>query len=305
MLRFLPRSAAAASLLLLATVAGHAQTRSREDCEAAHPASWGRAGKDVVWVPTFDAVVTAMLSMAQVTPRDLVLDLGAGDGKIAIAAAKAPFGARAVGIEYDPDLAKRAACLVQAEGLVDKVRIIEGDIFKEDFSGASVVTLYLLPHLNLCVRHRLLALEPGTRVVSHQYAMADWEPEQSVQIQGRDVHLWTVPARVDGVWDFEDSQGTPLTIELRQTFGALSGEVARAGVREPIQSATVHGLVLRFTFEAAGAPVKFSGTVRGGEITGVLSTGTTARTAVGRLRGAIRSGPWAEMPPDCGRYYDR
>ncbi|HVR71711.1 MAG TPA: class I SAM-dependent methyltransferase, partial [Vicinamibacteria bacterium] len=99
------RSAAAASLLLLAVAAGRAQPRSREDCEAAHPASWGRAGKDVVWVPTHGEVVQAMLSMAQVTPQDLVLDLGAGDGRIAMAAATAPFGARAVGIEYDPDMA--------------------------------------------------------------------------------------------------------------------------------------------------------------------------------------------------------
>jgi SAM-dependent methyltransferase len=299
------RSAAAASLLLLAAGAGQAQPRSREDCEAAHPASWGRAGKDVVWVPTFDAVVLAMLSMAQVTPRDLVLDLGAGDGRIAIAAAKAPFGARAVGIEYDPDLAKRAACLVQVEGLADRVRIVEGDIFKENFGGASVVTLYLLPHLNLCVRHRLLALEPGTRVVSHQYAMADWEPDQSVQVQGRNVHLWVVPARVDGVWDFQDSQGTTFTIDLRQTFGTLSGEITRGDAPGALPSATLRGVELRFTFGAAAAAVTFSGTVRGDEITGVLSTGTVARTAVGRLRGALRKAPWAEMPPDCKQYYDR
>ena len=169
-------------------------------------------------MPTFDAVVLAMLSMAEVTPEDRVLDLGAGDGRIAITAAKPPFGARAVGIEYDPELAKLAACLVQVEGLADRVRIVQGDIFKEDFGDASVVTMYLLPHINLCVRHRLLAMKPGTRVVSHQYSMADWKPDQSVQIQGRDVHLWVVPARVDGVWDFQDSEGTTFTIDLRQTF---------------------------------------------------------------------------------------
>ena len=304
MLRLLRRSAAAASLLLLAAAAGQAQPRSRADCEAAHPASWGRAGKDVVWVPTFDAVVHAMLTMAKVTPQDLVIDLGAGDGRIAIAAAKPPFGARAVGIEYDPDMAKLAACLVQAEGVADRVRIVEGDIFKEDFSGASVVTLYLLPHLNLCVRHRLLAMEPGTRVVSHQFSMADWEPDQSVQIQGRDVYLWVVPARVDGVWDFHDRQGTPFTIELRQTFGKLAGEITRGRVREPLLSATVRGHDLRFTFDTAGVTVDFAGTVRGSEIAGVLSTGTAARVeAVGRLRGALRDAPWAEMPAGCSRYY--
>ena len=305
MLRLLRRSAAAASLLLLAAAAGQAQPPSRADCEAAHSASWGRAGKDVPWVPTFNAVVLAMLSMAEVTPQDRVLDLGAGDGRIAITAAKPPFGARAVGIEYDPDLAKLAACLVQVEGLVDRVRIVEGDIFKEDFGDPSVVTLYLLPHLNLCVRHRLLAMEPGTRVVSHQYAMADWKPDQSVQIQGRDIHLWVVPARVDGVWDFQDSEGTTFTIDLRQTFGTLSGEITRGGVQQALLSATVGGLELRFKSVAAGVAIDFSGTVRGGEITGVLRTGATARTAVGRFRGALRGAPWAEMPAGCRRYYDR
>jgi SAM-dependent methyltransferase len=296
------RSAAVASLLLLAAAAGHAQPTSRAGCEAAYPASSGRPGKDVIWVPTSDYIVHAMLSLAQVTPQDRLLDLGAGDGKIAIAAARAPYGARAVGIEYDPNMAKRAACLVQAEGLADKVRIVEGDIFKEDFGDASVVTLYLLPRLNVCVRHRILALEPGTRVVSHYFDMADWPPEKSVEVEGRNVYLWTVPARVDGVWEFHDSQGKPFTLELRQTFGTLSGELTRGGV---LLSATLRGPELRFTFDAAGIPVKFSGTVRGGEISGVLLTGTEAHTVVGRLRGALRDAPWAKMPPDCGRYYDR
>jgi SAM-dependent methyltransferase len=259
----------------------------------------------VPWVVTFDAVTSAMLSMAQVTPRDRVLDLGAGDGRIAIAAAKAPFGARAVGIEYDPELAKRAACLVRVEGLADKVRIVEGDIFKEDFGDASVVTMYLLPHLNRCVRHRILALEPGTRVVSHQYGMADWEPEHSVQVMGRTVHLWTVPARVDGVWDFQDSEGAAFTAELRQTFGKVEGEITRGGVRQPVLSGTVRGRQLRFTFDAAGVTAQASGTVRGGEVTGALLTGSAARTAVGRLRGPLQAAAWTKMPPDCRSYYDR
>jgi SAM-dependent methyltransferase len=299
------RPAAAASLLLLAAAAGQAQPRSRADCEAAHAASWGRAGKDVPWVPSFDAVVLAMLSMAQVTPEDRLLDLGAGDGRIAITAAKRPFGARAVGIEYDPDLAKLAACLVQVEGVADRVRIVQGDIFKEDFGDASVVTLYLLPHINLCVRHRLLALKPGTRVVSHKYTMAEWEPDQSVEIQGRNVHLWVVPARVDGVWDFQDSEGATFTIDLRQAFEKVSGEITRGGVPQALASATVRGVELRITFDATGGDDTFSGTVHGGEITGVRRTGTAARTVVGRLRGALRAAPWAEMPLGCGRYYER
>lgn len=219
-------SAAAASLLLLAATTGQAQPRSREDCEAAYPASLGRAGKDVPWVITFDAVARAMLSIAQVTPSDLVLDLGAGDGRIAIAAAKAPFGARSVGIEYDPELAKRAACLVQVEGLADKVRIVEGDIFKEDFGYASVVTMYLLPHLNLCVRHRILAMEPGTRVVSHQYTMADWKPEQSVQILGRNGTCGPCPRVSTASGTFKTARGR----RSRSSCGRPSG---RSPARSP------------------------------------------------------------------------
>jgi tRNA1(Val) A37 N6-methylase TrmN6 len=124
------RWVAVAFLLALSTVARADRPRSREDCAAAHPAAWGRAGKDAPWVPTFDAVILAMLSMAQVTPEDRVLDLGAGDGRIAITAAKPPFGARARGIEYDSELAQLAACLVEAEGVSERVKIVQGDIFR-------------------------------------------------------------------------------------------------------------------------------------------------------------------------------
>jgi SAM-dependent methyltransferase len=285
-------------------VAAAAPPDSRAACEAAHPAAWGRAGKDVVWVPTHDAVVLAMLSIAQVAPDDRVFDLGAGDGKIAITAAKA-FGAHAVGIEFDPEMARLAECLAAAEGVGDKVRIVQGDIFKEDFTGANVVTLFLLPHLNLCLRHRLLALAPGTRVVAHQFKMEDWPPDREVQIQGRDVFLWVVPARVDAVWDFQDSEGARFAVDLRQTFSSLAGEITRDGTRQPLASASLRGAELRFSFEANGAPVAFAGTVRGEEITGVLSTGSLARTASARLRGARRTAPWAEMAEGCARYYGR
>jgi hypothetical protein len=297
-------STAVAAVLFLATIAGGVQPRSRADCEAAYPAALGRDGKDAPWVPTYDAVTLAMLSIARVTPRDRLLDLGAGDGRIVIAAAKAPFGASAVGIEFDHDLARLASCLVQAEGVSDRVRIVEGDIFQEHFGDATVVTMFLLSRLNLCIRHRLLAMPPGTRVVSHQFGMADWEPDQSVTIQGRHVSLWVVPARVGGVWDFEDSEEGSFSVDLRQTFDTLSGRITRDGGHAALVAATVKGSELRFAFEAAGSTVEFSGTVRGQEITGVLSTGRSALTAVGRLRGAPRAAPWAEMPADCRRYYE-
>jgi SAM-dependent methyltransferase len=306
MLHLFRRSTAAASMLLLAVAVVQAQPSPRAECETAYPVARGRAGKDVVWVPTSDAVVHAMLTMAKVTPQDLVVDLGAGDGRIAIAAAKA-FGARSLGIEYDPDMARLAGCLVQAEGVADKARIVEGDIFKEDFGRASVVTLYLLSQLNVCVRHRILAMEPGTRVASHQFTMADWDPDESAEVEGRNVYLWVVPARVDGVWDFRDRRGKPFTIELRQTFGKVAGEITRGRVREPLLSATLRGRDLRFTFDTAGVTVGFAGAVRGSEIAGMLSPGTTggAVEAVGKLRGALREAPWAEMPAHCSSYYDR
>jgi SAM-dependent methyltransferase len=257
----------------------------------------------VPWVPTFDPVVLAMLSMAQVTENDLLLDLGAGDGRIAIAAAKPPFGARAVGVEYDAALAKRAACLARVEEVGDRVRIVQGDVFEVDFGQASVVTVYLLPQVNRCLRHRLLALDPGTRVVSHQYGLSDWKPERSVEVQGRDLHLWVVPARVDGTWDFEDSQGRRFAIELRQTFDVLSGEITRGAASQALRSATLRGRELRFAFEAEGGPGRFSGTVRGREVTGVLAAGSKANTAVGRLRGVLRAAPWAGMASGCESYY--
>ena len=149
---------------------------------------------DVIFVPTPQEVVDEMLRLADVKKGDVLYDLGSGDGRIPVTAAK-KFGVRAVGIEYDPAMAKRAQCLVQVEGVADRVRIIEGDIFKENFGGPGVVTLYLLPQLNLCVRHRLLALEPGTRIVSHQFEMGKWKPEKVVEVNGRSIYFWTVPAR--------------------------------------------------------------------------------------------------------------
>ena len=131
-------------------------------------------GKDVMWLPTPDAMITRMLQAARTTSADIVYDLGAGDGKIAIAAAK-QFGARAVGIEFDSNLAALAKRNVERAGVADRVTIVEGDIFKEDFSRASVLTLYLLPDLNQQLRPRLLAMKPGTRIVSHLWDMGEWE----------------------------------------------------------------------------------------------------------------------------------
>jgi hypothetical protein len=135
--------------------------------------------------------------------------------------------------------------------------------------------------------------------------MSEWPADQSAEVQGRNVFLWIVPARVDGVWEFRDAQGAGFSIDLRQTFGKIAGEISRGRVREPLLSAELRGRGLRFTFDTAGATVGFTGTVRGGEIKGVLSTGPGGPNvaATGTLRGSLRDAPWAEMPADCSRYY--
>jgi SAM-dependent methyltransferase len=233
-----------------------------------------------------------------------VFDLGAGDGKIAIAAGK--LGANAVGIEYNPDMAKLASCLVTAEGVGNKVKIIQGDIFKEDFSKATVITMYLLPELNLCVRHRILGMKPGTRVTSHQFTMGDWEPDETSEFEYRTAYLWIVPARVDGQWVLREPGGASTTVNLTQNFQKLSGEVVGASAKQPLVGATLRGDQLRFAFnDATGATRTFNGTVRGNELVGTLKSGANEIKVTGTPQGALRAAAWAEMQPSCGRFYGK
>ncbi len=165
----------------------------RTSCERSYKPYSGQEGKDVVWVPTPDEVVLRMLDIGGVTASDVVYDLGAGDGKIAIAAAKR--GARSVGIEFNPDMARLAQCFVNAEGVGGKARIERGDVFQADIREATVVTMYLLPELNLRLIPKLLReLKPGTRIVTHAFDMGGWEPEQKAKVAGKDVYRWTIPA---------------------------------------------------------------------------------------------------------------
>ena len=178
---------------LFALVVGNVAAQDRATCEQAYKPQVGQEGKDVIWVPTPDEVVQQMLQVAKVTPQDIVYDLGAGDGKIAIAAAK--LGATSIGIEYNPEMAKLAQCYVEAEKLTGKTRVVRGDVFESDFRDATVVTLYLLPHLNLKLLPKLLNdLKPGTRIVSHAFDMGTWTPEQKLDVAGRAVYLWRIPA---------------------------------------------------------------------------------------------------------------
>lgn len=250
----------------LAQVAPTAQpAKSTAAAKAAAPVKYGDAlyeprlrqpGKDVMWLPTPDAMVMQMLHAAKVTRDDIVYDLGAGDGKIPIAAAK-HFGARAVGIEYEPKMAALAQRNARRAKVDDKVRIIEGDIFKEDFSSATVVTLYLLPDLNHQLRDTLLAMKPGTRVVSHQWHMGEWEPDQSIRGEQSDAFLWIVPARLEGRWALRDAQGRwQATVEFTQRFQRTAGQITIGNVSRPLLGSFVNGSTLGFTFVAPDGSVQ-------------------------------------------------
>ncbi len=177
----------------------------------------GQAGKDVIWVPTPKSLVEKMLKMAEVKPSDVVFDLGSGDGITVITAAK-QFGVRATGIEYNPDMVELSKRNAQREGVSDKTEFIRGDIFATDFSKATVVTMYLLPYLNLKLRPTILAMKPGTRIVSHAFTMEDWAADQTDSTEGRTAYMWIVPAKVEGKWNL----GTGV-VEFKQKFQAIEG----------------------------------------------------------------------------------
>jgi SAM-dependent methyltransferase len=147
---------------------------------------------DVIFVPTPQPVVDAMLHVAKVGPNDVLYDLGSGDGRIPITAAKR-FGTRGVGVDIDPQRIQEARANAKKEGVTDKVQFIQGDLFQQDLSKATVISLYLLPSLNLKLRPILLKLKPGTRIVSHAFDMGDWAPQQTLTVEGRMVYFWTVP----------------------------------------------------------------------------------------------------------------
>jgi len=235
----------------------------------------GQQGKDVVWVPTPDEVVERMLLMAQTKPEDYVIDLGAGDGKIAIAAAK-KFGARSMGVEYNPDMVAFAQKNAQAAGVVGKAQIVHGDIFVTDFTQATVLTMYLLPSLNMRLRPQILAMRPGTRVVAHAFNMEDWEPDESSDVDGRRVYFWVVPANVAGRWAVELSGGSgseKVSLNFDQKFQKIEGVAylgsVLAGLREPKLS----GFRISFAYvDSRGVRRDFTGRVTGATMEGSFRT---------------------------------
>jgi SAM-dependent methyltransferase len=226
----------------------------------------GQAGKDVVWVPTPQALVDKMLDMAKATPSDYVVDLGSGDGRTVITAAKR--GIKAHGIEYNPDMAELAKRNAAKEGVSDKATFANADIFKSEFSNATVVTLFLLPSLNLKLRPTLLAMKPGTRVVSNSFTMDDWQADDTAQVTEGctsfcKAYLWIVPAKVEGTWTLGQSE-----LKLEQTFQMLKGTLTTGNVVAPL-TGKMNGAEITFTaanvtYEGRVSDTSMSGTSKGG-----------------------------------------
>lgn len=243
------RFASFCTLLCCLTIAASASAQSREACEREFAPRSGQAGKDVIWVPTQEELVLAMLKAAKVTAKDYVVDLGSGDGRIPIVAAK-EFGARATGIEYNPQMVKLAQCNARAEGVTDKVQIRQGDIFETDFRDATVVTMYLLSDLNMKLRPTILAMKPGTRVVSNSFKMGDWSPDQHIEPENgyTRAYLWIVPAEVAGRWTVKDEGGTErFELRIEQHFQELDATIIGQGAGFTVKSASLNGAEIQFT----------------------------------------------------------
>ena len=234
----------------------------------------GQPGKDVVWVPTPEELVDRMLQMAEVTAEDYVVDLGSGDGVITIAAAR-DFNARALGIEYNPDMVELAKRNAQRAGVADRVTFVHGDIFEEDFSSATVVTMYLLQQLNLRLRDTLLQMKPGTRLVSHAFDMGEWEADDTATVKGRMAFLWIVPAQVDGTWHLSFPQGgqsVSATMAIEQEFQKFSGILSQQGVFSQLNEPRLTGDTIEFVLsDSQGQQRRFRGTVEGNRMQGTVS----------------------------------
>jgi precorrin-6B methylase 2 len=223
----------------------------------------GQAGKDVIWVPTEDALLDKMLNVARVRPGDFVLDLGSGDGRTVIAAAKR--GARARGIEYNPDMVELSKRNAQSAGVSQRTEFVKADIFESDFSEATVITMFLLTEINLKLRPKLLDLRPGTRIVSNTFTMGAWVADQIVVADDNCehycvAHYWIVPAKVAGRW-----QSTHGELDLKQSFQMLSGTLKTDRGLVEISEGRLEGVRVSFT----AGETKFLGYVSGNRIEGV------------------------------------
>jgi hypothetical protein len=232
----------------------------------------GQEGKDVIWVPTPEALIQALYDLAKISPNDYLIDLGSGDGPWVIAAAKR--GARAMGIEFNPDMVELARSKAKMEGVADKATFTNGDIFEADFSQATVVTMYLLPNLNMRLRPKILEMKPGTRVLTNTFTMEDWEADKSVTVEGRTGHMWIVPAKVAGTWTWQSASG-PAELVLKQIFQKIDGTMKLNGKEVPLSNAKLEGAHISFEVnEGQAASRAYSGAVNGNSISGTAKAGT-------------------------------
>jgi SAM-dependent methyltransferase len=260
--RLLPLGLALALALLPVPVRVQTTAPAQED----YKPTPGQPGKDVVWVPTPEALVEKMLDVANVTPADLVVDLGSGDGRNVIAAARR--GARARGVEYNPDMVALSRRSAERQGVSGWAVFVEGDMFTADFSDASVLALFLLPDNMMKLREKFLAMRPGSRIVANTFGMEGWEPDEKHVLGSEDdcaswctALLWIVPARVGGTWRLPDGQLT-----LSQEFQKVSGVLSTSGTPVPITEGRLRGAEINFTAGSA----RYTALVKGNAMAGVV-----------------------------------
>ncbi len=256
--------------LLLGCGPLHVESVRAQEPDAPFAPEIGRPGKDVIWVPSPDPLVDTMLEIAHVTDRDVVMDLGSGDGRTVIAAAR--LGAQAIGIEYDRELVELSRARAEAAGVADRATFVAADLFETDLSPATVITMFLLPDLNARLRPRLLDLEPGTRVVSNTWDLEDWEADETVVLDPCPgfctALLWIVPARVAGTWELPGGQ-----LLLEQQFQMVTGTLRTDAGTVAIEEGRLRGA--EFFFRAGGA--RYAGRIRGDMLRGtVVADGRTS-----------------------------
>lgn len=222
--------------------------------------SVGQEGKDVIWVPTPQALVDKMLDMAKLTPKDYLIDLGSGDGRTVITAAKR--GSKALGIEYNPEMVEFSKRSATKEGVSERASFVKADLFESDFSQAQVISMFLLSSINLKLRPKILALRPGTRIVSNTFDMADWQPDETATIPGCNswctAHLWIVPAQAEGTWNLPQGELT-----VKQTFQMISGTLKSGDTLTPVNG-RLNGEQITFTAGNAS----YNGRVNGNSMEG-------------------------------------
>ncbi|MBX3145430.1 MAG: class I SAM-dependent methyltransferase [Gemmatimonadales bacterium] len=257
--------------MLTRTVAGSLATLATMALAAAPAHAQDPPNLDVHFVPTPNQVVERMLDMAKVTKSDFVIDLGSGDGRIPIAAAKR-HGARGMGVDLDPQRISEAQENLRTSGVGDRVTFHQQNLFETDLSKATVITMYLLPSLNIKLRPILLDLKPGTRLASHAFDMGDWRPDRHDIVDGRNAYLWIVPAKVGGKWNVTDGPRT-YTIELTQQYQIIEGTAKIGESNFRLQEAALRGDEIRFVIDGPDGRHSYVGRVSGDRIAAVQGAG--------------------------------